>query len=193
MRLRPRKTGNQAYGEAEDGEAGLDARSDRQEPRPTTKNLPKGSEGEENSGPIDRDGMKRAIKELAELDEQFSRDCKRQRQQVESSKVLEDEEDGIDLVKEAFRPVLRNLQNDGSTGDGGQDDAGPEMARMGKEEAKTAARDIAKSTKETQEDLEETLGRQNERPPPLDSEYLPLPWQGRLGYVLPPPRCSVAR
>jgi UV DNA damage endonuclease len=31
----------------------------------------------------------------------------------------------------------------------------------------------------------ETVRKKAKRPPPVNSEYLPLPWKGRLGYVSP--------
>lgn len=31
----------------------------------------------------------------------------------------------------------------------------------------------------------DTVRKEAQRPPPVNSDYLPLPWKGRLGYVSP--------
>jgi hypothetical protein len=143
---------------------------------------------EESSAMFSDKSMKRTIKDLLELDEKFTRDCKRQRQQIESSEILGEE--AVDLPKDAFHPVLVKPKKEVLTADDGQESSfniDMEKAPMGQEEGRKVAKAVIKSRKENDENLDETLGGGNQRPPPFNSEYLPLPWQGRLGYVADPP------
>jgi len=167
-------------------------KSEREEPASMkTKNSSNMSEEEDKSVSFGDESMKRTMKELVELDEQFQRDCKRQRQRIEKSEILKDE--GVDLPKDAFHPVLRKPQKDLLTADDGQEHSlnmNVKKAPMGIDEGKKVAKDVTKSRNENDEHLDDILGRGMQRPPPVNSQYLPLPWQGRLGYVTEPSNSS---
>lgn len=60
-----------------------------------------------------------------------------------------------------------------------------ETPKKGTSKAKGVGDEALMSDPEAEEDLadEEEIKQAVSRPPPVHSDYLPLPWKGRLGYV----------
>lgn len=143
-------------------------------------------------GKEDVKGAKRAVtgamQSLEEMEMGFKRDIKKRKMELEQSVVQED--DG--QAARAFSPgklgrgtsdVLRVngllLTPEGETCESGaaiEEDVWEPAMQVG-EDGKEAADD----------DGPDVAERGAKRTPPVNSDYLPLPWKGRLGYVSPPP------
>ena len=62
------------------------------------------------------------------------------------------------------------------------------MAKRNDEATETPKRSAIESLTDQEADSEEIIDEEEvqealSRPPPVNSDYLPLPWKGRLGYV----------
>lgn len=140
----------------------------------------KGVSSEDSAGKMDqevegsREGVANAMQGLSEMESSFKRDIKRRKLQVEES-VFEPSAARTAL----FPPRISRQSTDVLQVDQllltperdacDADDQGWEPA-MGTE-------------METQEDAPEAVERGAKRTPAVNSDYLPLPWKGRLGYV----------
>lgn len=125
------------------------------------------------------EGVEEAMLELSKMEQKLQTAVRTQRLAIESS--------DLHLKEEAFNepdirpkiytpnqktiPARQNLE--------GKSDAvtGTSTAPLDVEDAEVAAGDVAEAEEE------DTAERGANRPPPVNSDTLPLPWKGRLGYV----------
>jgi len=139
-----------------------------------------------------REGVQLAIEGLARMERRLKRATKQQKNQVEASVFQESldrrRDDDHDAV-EARGVTLRDAEPlDNIEGDG------PSAKEMANKKVKKRASNsenvhnpdgpFAEVKSEDAVDIE----RGAARPPPVNSSYLPLPWTGRLGYVISPHR-----
>jgi UV DNA damage endonuclease len=135
---------------------------------------------------IAEEGVKKAIKGLARMEKRLARAVKIQKIEVEKSNVPVRKDDPRE---HAFKPR--------PTGNGEKEAVRqnqPKKKRpaptVKKEEEDDEYEDGAAKDDECVHDDENALADAVEapekgaaRPPPVNSQYLPLPWKGRLGYV----------
>jgi UV DNA damage endonuclease len=126
------------------------------------------------------EGVEEAMRELSEMEHKLQDAVRTQRLAVESSDLHVKKE----LSQEpGIRPKVYEPNNDTIATRGNLNgkskpvDTGP----LDEHDAKLAAGDMADAKEEAKE--EDGVGRGADRPPPVNSETLPLPWKGRLGYV----------
>ena len=129
---------------------------------------------------VAEEGVSQAIEALAKMERRLRRAVKRQKIKIEESTIpapIPAPEDPPN--RRASRPRLVKSKQK-SIGEAVQ------------EHLPTPERDVQDSeyeddgaapTKKAEEDTIEVAERGAARPPPINSQYLPLPWQGRLGYV----------
>jgi UV DNA damage endonuclease len=115
------------------------------------------------------EGVNRAIQGLVRMERRLQRAVKRQKLKVEESIGLEKEDS---IVEKAFKP--RSKKGLTETVNGPLPDKLPTSDVDGK------GSDCEKNVEDASE---EAVERGAARPPPVNSDYLPLPWKGRLGYV----------
>ncbi|TDZ48262.1 UV-damage endonuclease [Colletotrichum trifolii] len=129
-----------------------------------------------------REGVKRAMRELSEMENRLQNSTRSQRLAIESSMVSGTEKTSME--DRAFRPPINPKV------------ANPEeLSRTAEEERSgTPSLDAAPikgpggeaAIADIEDDKlleEEALERGAARQPPVNSSYLPLPWKGRLGYA----------
>lgn len=116
-----------------------------------------------------------AIESLEDLELVFRRDTKRRKLQVETS-IISSHDDAADG---AFRP--RMPRGESMVLQTGRLLLTPERDVGDAEEE--AANAVAGEQGDPQEDALEPVERGAKRAPAVNSDYLPLPWKGRLGYV----------
>lgn len=125
-----------------------------------------------------QEGVANAMQGLSEMESSFKRDIKRRKLQVEES-IFEST-----AARTALFPPRISRQSSGvlkvdqllltpERDPCDADDQGWEPA-MG-------------TDADVQEEVPEAAERGAKRPPAVNSDYLPLPWKGRLGYVRPLP------
>ncbi|KAM0495665.1 hypothetical protein ACHAP8_007932 [Fusarium lateritium] len=126
------------------------------------------------------EGVEEAMRELSEMEHKLQDAVRTQRLAVESSDLHVKKE----LAQEpGVRPKTYQPTNDTIAARGNLNkkskvvDTGP----LDEHDAKVAAGDVDEAKEETKE--EDSVGRGADRPPPVNSETLPLPWKGRLGYA----------
>ena len=122
------------------------------------------------------------MQSLEEMELSFKRDIKRRKRELEQSLILQTK----DQEARAFR--LKGLNTSEShvlIGDGPL--LTPERQTC---ESGAAIEDIAWEPANVDEaepgaddEVPDVADRGAKRPPPVNSDYLPLPWGGRLGYV----------
>jgi UV DNA damage endonuclease len=131
-----------------------------------------------------KENVQRAMRELGEMEEKLQSAVRKQRLAIESSDLsVETEASAEEGIKPNIRLPKRKAVNEKP--DGVPDEY--ERAPLDDSGAETVAGDVAESKLEDKDDIE----RGAARAPPVNSDVLPLPWCGRLGYVsfpLPPPR-----
>lgn len=115
-----------------------------------------------------------AIESLEEMELAFKRDTKRRKLQVESSIISSND----DQTDRAFRP---RMKRESSVLQPGRLLLTPERDCGDAEEE--VANGFAGEQEDAHEDALEPPERGAKRPPAVNSDYLPLPWRGRLGYV----------
>jgi len=124
------------------------------------------------------EGVEEAMRELSEMEHKLQDAVRTQRLAVESSdlhvKKEISEEPGI-------RPKMYSPNTDTVTAHGNLDRKSnvADTAPLDEDDAKLAAGDVA----DAKDDDDDAASRGANRPPPVNSEVLPLPWKGRLGYV----------
>jgi UV DNA damage endonuclease len=126
------------------------------------------------------EGVEEAMRELSQMEQKLQTAVRTQRLAVESSD-LHVKKEAIDepdirpkmyLPDQKTVPARQNLE-------GKSDTVTPKStAPLDMEDAALAAGDVADATGE-----EDGADRGANRPPPVNSDTLPLPWKGRLGYV----------
>lgn len=127
------------------------------------------------------EGVEEAMRELSEMEHKLQNAVRTQRLAVESSdlhvkKEMSQEPD--------IRPKMYSPNKDTVTARGNLDRRSKatkavDGAPLEEADAKLAAEDVA----DAKEEEEGGADRGANRPPPVNSEVLPLPWKGRLGYV----------
>lgn len=122
------------------------------------------------------EGVEEAMRELSEMEHKLQNAVRRQRQAVESSDLHVKVESVIDRN---IRPKMRTPPpNDTLPSTCGRNAESVEKAPMDSYQAELAAGDIVDAKAD-----DEGFERGANRPPPVNSDRLPLPWSGRLGYV----------
>lgn len=116
----------------------------------------------------------RALRELGEMEEKLLIAVKKQRQAVESSQLNEDGNRGEVVAK---RNAVRPSQEVTSIRATGAEEPA-EHAPLSANDGDLAMRDMQEAKEESG-----SAERGARRPPPINSDKLPLPWKGRLGYV----------
>lgn len=125
------------------------------------------------------------MKELSDMEERLQSSVKRQRLAIQDSGLVDDVPPRRPLKPQAARKsrnvVRENLAN------------GVRMATSVDEiehapsldtDAIAAANDIEADADDREQEAEEELAERGAaRPPPVNSNLLPLPWKGRIGYV----------
>ncbi|TEA17162.1 UV-damage endonuclease [Colletotrichum sidae] len=129
-----------------------------------------------------REGVKRAMRELSEMENRLQNSTRSQRLAIESSMVSGTKKTSME--DRAFRPPINPKMADPE-----------ELSRTAEEERSgTPSLDAAPikgpdgeaAIADIEDDKileEEALERGAARQPPVNSSYLPLPWKGRLGYA----------
>ncbi len=123
----------------------------------------KASGGTEDERVMAEDGVGRALEGLARMERRLKRIVKRQKLELERSTVAAREDRP---AEQAFIAQLARSIEDAATAGAVASAASCEKGggRAGLDTSVVALRGAA-------------------RPPPVNSDYLPLPWSGRLGYV----------
>lgn len=113
------------------------------------------------------------MKELGEMGMKLQSAVKRQRLAVETSDLSKCDPERVREEATKTRPALKRRAKES-----------PEEATEQKvvEKPKVVEQTETADTSEANADAE-TTERSARRPPPVNSDVLPLPWKGRLGYV----------
>jgi len=135
------------------------------------------------------EGTKVAVNALQKMEEGFRDDVKKQKTALKES---EPKSEPPDLAHAAFMPRLTKAQPDVLPA-GTETEVMKRRAAMQEDDAEYTAvggegdgqisaprEDLDLAVNET--DLN-AIKQEGSRPPPVNSDYLPLPWKGRLGYV----------
>jgi hypothetical protein len=132
-------------------------------------------------------GVQKAIKGLARMEKQLMRAVKKQKIEIQKSKVPV-RKDGI--AENAFKPRPTKSMDEGMISNA-PDTKKRKRAPAVKKEIESDYEDNLGSPGD--QDVDEGVPGSGEvvdkgaaRPPPVNSDYLPLPWKGRLGYVRTP-------
>lgn len=121
----------------------------------------------------DDEGSASALRRLEEMETSFKNDIKRRRLQIEQSIV-----NGVNAGRSAPASRLR-----GAAASQNSDVIHLDHILLTPEEEKDQAFETTKDDEsDAGDELIETIKGAN-RPPAVNSDYLPLPWTGRLGYV----------
>ncbi|KAK7740952.1 UV-damage endonuclease [Cytospora paraplurivora] len=130
-------------------------------------------------------GAKRAVtgamQSLEEMEETFKRDIKRRKLELEQSIIAKSE----DQAPRAIRPLQVSNGDSDVLRDGGlltperpTLETGPEAEEGVWEPAPGDDAEVP-----PEDEVPEVAERGAKRTPPVNSDYLPLPWKGRLGYA----------
>ena len=157
-------------------------------PRRTSRRLKDAAEVKEvhvvaNSGPstpdeikarwASKEGVERTMRELGEMEAQLQNATRRQRLAVESSELSIDRE-----PPRIFQPSPIYSHKSVVNQKAKEQPTEVEKAPQDDYDAEMAQGDLVSIKNE-----DEAAERGAARPPPVNSEVLPLPWKGRLGYV----------
>lgn len=120
-----------------------------------------------------RGNVERAMRHLQDMENELQRVVKRQQLAVETSDLSGE-------LDEATTDSITRVQPPGGLPNEAHDKYpdSVEQAPLDRYEAELADGDIASAAKE-----DDDIDRSARRAPPVNSETLPLPWLGRLGYV----------
>jgi len=143
---------------------------------PLKLNNPKKSKAVWETG----EGVEEAMRELSEMEHKLQDAVRTQRLAVESSDLHVKKELAQEpgVRPKVYRPNKDTIVTRGNlNGKSKVVDTGP----LDEHDAKMAAGDVDEVKEEVKE--EDAVGRGADRPPPVNSETLPLPWKGRLGYA----------
>lgn len=132
-------------------------------------------------------GVNDAIRDLAKMERRLRRATKRQKLKIEESVVirekegLEDDNIGVDANPTLRGPRPKRAENKGYVDalPTPERDAGPD----GEISAERKARKVADEEYEPDAEAAEMVERGAARAPAVNSDFLPLPWKGRLGYA----------
>ncbi|KAF4446226.1 putative UV-endonuclease UVE-1 [Fusarium austroafricanum] len=122
------------------------------------------------------EGVEQAMRELSEMEHKLQNAVRTQRLAVETSDlhVQKETEDKPDIRPKMYSPNQKTVTARGNL-DGKSD---VKTAPLDEYDAELAAGDVADAKGE-----DDAFDRGANRPPPVNSEILPLPWKGRLGYA----------
>jgi UV DNA damage endonuclease len=137
----------------------------------------------EREGRIERYNIRHVMKELGEMERRLQNAVKRQRRAIETSNIIVKEDE---VGQEAFKPKsLRSHANIDALDPRGfrQVPESPPDTEKCSLEADDHGHDAEDTAPETMNGGNEGTERGSARPPAVNSGYLPLPWNGRLGYV----------
>lgn len=125
-----------------------------------------------------REGVEQAMRELSEMEHKLQNAVRTQRLAVENSDLsVEEKLDELALKPEPYVPAKTSINQNP------EDDVdGMGQTPLDGYEAEIAMRDI----EEVKSDENNSVDRGAKRPPAVNSDKLPLPWTGRLGYVSRP-------
>ncbi|RFN45853.1 uv-damage endonuclease [Fusarium flagelliforme] len=123
------------------------------------------------------EGVEEAMRELSEMEHKLQDAVRTQRLAVESSDLHVKKESS---QEPDIRPKMYSPNTDTVTARGNLDRKSnvADTAPLDEDDAKLAAGDVADA-----KDEDDGASRGANRPPPVNSEVLPLPWKGRLGYA----------
>ncbi|WAO92521.1 UV-damage endonuclease [Fusarium falciforme] len=122
------------------------------------------------------EGVEEAMRELSEMEHKLQNAVRRQRQAVESSDLHVKVESVMDR---GIRPKMHTPPpNDTIPSTCGRNAENVEKAPMDGYQAELAAGDVVDAKAD-----DEGFERGANRSPPVNSDRLPLPWSGRLGYA----------
>ncbi|PNP39424.1 hypothetical protein TGAMA5MH_08630 [Trichoderma gamsii] len=135
---------------------------------------PKGTFGLAGGPSFSPEAFQRTMKELGEMGLKLQSAVKRQRLAVETSDLSKCDPERVREEATRTRPALKRRAKEN-----------PEEATEQKvvEKPKVVEQTETADTSEANADAE-TIERSARRPPPVNSDVLPLPWKGRLGYSL---------
>lgn len=119
---------------------------------------------------ISQEAFQRTMKELGEMGLKLQSAVKRQRLAVETSDLSKCDPERVREEATKTRPALKRRAKES-----------PEDEKV-VEKPKVVQQTETADTSEANADAE-TTERSARRPPPVNSDVLPLPWKGRLGYV----------
>ena len=139
---------------------------------------------------INNDRTEVAVSSLREMEDQFRNECKRQKKAIKESNVQANEarDEYSRLMPRVIKAQPETLSAAGESRalkrmtdpEQGNEAACPEEDP----EAETQRLQEAKEAELLLDDNDFNIIKQEgARPPPVNSDYLPLPWKGRLGYV----------
>ena len=136
---------------------------------------------------IAEEGVNQAIEDLAKMERRLQRAVKRQKIKIEESTITAPKDTP---AQRAFKP--RTAKN---RPEPAREDAPTEHLPTPERDAQGSEyEDVGEaSARPSQEGVPEAAERGAARPPPVNSDVLPLPWKGRLGYVGPPQAGAVPR
>jgi UV DNA damage endonuclease len=127
-----------------------------------------------------KEGVAKAIRDLSAMEAKLQNDAKMQRLAVETSDLYVEEDEGLHSLPRGEQPLKSSKEViNQHVMDTGEPDK-VEQVPMDNTDAEDVARDLAAAEKEA-----DNVERGPKRAPPVNSEILPLPWSGRLGYVRP--------
>ncbi|KAI0865916.1 UV-endonuclease UvdE-domain-containing protein [Xylaria cubensis] len=138
--------------------------------------------------PISRDGADVALSGLQEMEDQLRNEVKRQKIAIQESDVKANE---LDEEHAALMPrpikaqpdVLSPGKERKSLTRRGAGPKGDERARPDGVKGSRRLLDDGDLDNALEENETKIMKQEGARPPPVNSDYLPLPWKGRLGYA----------
>ncbi|KAF4974109.1 hypothetical protein FZEAL_8947 [Fusarium zealandicum] len=120
-------------------------------------------------------GVEDAMRELGQMERKLQSAVKRQRLAIESSDLTVELENASE---EDIRPIMSSPAHNTITSSNGSKKEALDKAPLDDGEAERAVDDVLDAQPE-----DELSPRGANRPPPVNSNRLPLPWSGRLGYA----------
>lgn len=137
---------------------------------------------EESMGLLDirqpTEALQKTMRELGEMERRFQSVARRERLAVETSHLHIEVEPPANQTSMKPRPYTPRR--------GAISSSKPESASRSQDQTPLDGYDADLATGELDEAIEGTVERCASRPPPVNSDRLPLPWSGRLGYVREP-------
>ncbi|KAI1751568.1 UV-endonuclease UvdE-domain-containing protein [Xylaria castorea] len=140
--------------------------------------------------PIGKHGAEVALSGLQEMEDQLRNDVKRQKMAVQESEVKSNEfdEEHAALMPRPIKAqpdVLSASKEKKSLKEGtkGSGPKGDERTRPDGVEESRRLPDDEDADNTLEENDVNVMKQEGARPPPVNSEYLPLPWKGRIGYA----------
>lgn len=132
--------------------------------------------------PTESEGVDAAIHALAKMERRFKRAVKKQKLKLEESAISVDSDD---VQKQIFKPESTHISTGALAVSAGERAESIDKQQAAKNDHIKKEEPMSNEGEDAM-DIEETLDapeRGPSRAPPVNSDYLPLPWKGRLGYV----------